>query len=56
MTRERELNLENQIRFTKIVEYQELSMFYRLSQFVIVPTLFDSFLVEEIAAAIKNTV
>ena len=38
----RELNLENQIQFTGIVEYQELSIFYRLSQFVIVPTLFEA--------------
>ena len=38
----RELNLKNQIQFTGIVEYQELSVFYRLSQFVIVPTLFEA--------------
>lgn len=37
-----ELNLESQIRFTGIVEYKELSMFYRLAQFVIVPTLFEA--------------
>ena len=35
-----ELNLENQIRFTGIVEYTELSIFYREAQFVIIPTLF----------------
>lgn len=38
----RELNLENQIRFTGIVEHSELSVFYRLAQFVIVPTLFEA--------------
>jgi glycosyltransferase involved in cell wall biosynthesis len=38
----RELNLESQIRFTGIVEYKELSMFYRLAQFVIVPTIFEA--------------
>jgi len=37
-----ELNLEKQIQFTGIVEYKELSMFYRLAQFVIVPTLFEA--------------
>jgi glycosyltransferase involved in cell wall biosynthesis len=36
------LNLESQIQFTGIVEYKELSMFYRLAQFVIVPTLFEA--------------
>jgi glycosyltransferase involved in cell wall biosynthesis len=40
--RRRELNLETQIRFTGIVEYKELSMFYRLAQFVVVPTLFEA--------------
>ena len=38
----RELNLENQIQFTGIVEYKELSLFYRLAQFVIIPTLFEA--------------
>lgn len=38
----RELNLERQIQFTGIVEYKELSMFYRLAQFVVVPTLFEA--------------
>lgn len=38
----RELNLEKQIRFTGITEYIELSIFYRLAQFVIVPTLFEA--------------
>ncbi len=36
------LNLENQIRFTGIVEYKELSMFYRAAQLVVVPTLFEA--------------
>jgi len=38
----RELNLERQVKFTGIVEYEELSIFYRLAQFVIVPTLFEA--------------
>lgn len=38
----RELNLEKQIRFTGIVEYLELGMFYRLAQSVVVPTLFEA--------------
>lgn len=38
----RELNLESQVEFTGIVEYEELSIFYRLAQFVIVPTLFEA--------------
>lgn len=38
----KELNLENQIRFTGIVEHSELSIFYRLAEFVIVPTLFEA--------------
>lgn len=38
----RELNLEKQIRFTGIVEYKELSVFYRSAQFVIIPTLFEA--------------
>jgi glycosyltransferase involved in cell wall biosynthesis len=38
----RELNLESQIRFTGIVEYKELNMFYRLARFVVVPTLFEA--------------
>ena len=38
----RELNLETQIRFTGIVEYNELSMLYRLAQAVVVPTLFEA--------------
>lgn len=38
----RELNLEKQIRFTGITEYTELSVFYRLAQFVVVPTLFEA--------------
>ena len=38
----RELNLENQIRFTGIVEYNELCVFYRQAQFVIVPTLYEA--------------
>jgi len=37
-----ELNLETQIQFTGIVEYKELSMFYRLAQAAIVPTLFEA--------------
>jgi glycosyltransferase involved in cell wall biosynthesis len=40
--RVRELNLESQIRFTGIVEYKELSTFYRLARFVVVPTLFEA--------------
>lgn len=36
------LKLGSQIRFTGIVEYEELSVFYRLAQFVIVPTLFEA--------------
>ena len=38
----RELNLENQIRFTGIVEYNELCFFYRQAQFVVVPTLYEA--------------
>ncbi len=38
----RELNLENQIRFTGIVEYNELSVFYRQAQFIVVPTLYEA--------------
>ncbi len=38
----RELKLERQVRFTGIVEYEELSIFYRLAQFVIIPTLFEA--------------
>lgn len=38
----RELNLEGQVKFTGIVEYEELSIFYRRAQFVIVPTLFEA--------------
>ena len=38
----RELKLENQIQFTGIVEYKELSVLYRLAEFVIVPTLFEA--------------
>ena len=38
----RELNLENQIRFTDVVEYQELNLFYRLARFVVIPTLFEA--------------
>ena len=38
----RELNLENQIRFTGIIGYDELSFFYRQAQFVVVPTLFEA--------------
>ncbi len=38
----RELNLEDQIQFTGIVEYNELSVFYRRAQFVIVPTLYEA--------------
>lgn len=37
-----ELNLEEQIRFIGLVEYKELSLFYHLAQFVIVPTLFEA--------------
>ena len=37
-----ELNLEDQIQFTDLVEYHELSLFYRLAQFVIIPTLFEA--------------
>lgn len=38
----RELNLVSQVKFTGIVDYEELSIFYRLAQFVIVPTLFEA--------------
>ncbi|MEJ7848047.1 MAG: glycosyltransferase family 1 protein [Pyrinomonadaceae bacterium] len=38
----RELDLERQVKFTGIVEYEELSIFYRSAQFVIVPTLFEA--------------
>ncbi len=38
----RELNLEEQVKFTGIVEYKELSIFYRQAQFVIIPTLFEA--------------
>ncbi len=38
----RELDLAEQVRFTGIVERQELSLFYRQAQFVIVPTLFEA--------------
>lgn len=38
----RELNLEKQIRFTGIIEYKDLSVFYRLARFVIIPTLFEA--------------
>ncbi len=37
-----ELNLENQVKFAGIVEYEELSLLYRQAQFVIVPTLFEA--------------
>jgi glycosyltransferase involved in cell wall biosynthesis len=37
-----ELKLEEQVKFTGIVEYKELSIFYRRAQFVIVPTLFEA--------------
>ncbi|MGI8544958.1 MAG: glycosyltransferase family 4 protein [Aridibacter sp.] len=37
-----ELNLEDQVKFTGIVEYEELSILYRLAQFVIIPTLFEA--------------
>jgi glycosyltransferase involved in cell wall biosynthesis len=37
-----ELNLEEQVRFTGVVERHELSLFYRQAQFVIVPTLFEA--------------
>ena len=37
-----ELNLENQVKFTGIVEYEELSILYGLAQFVIIPTLFEA--------------
>lgn len=38
----RELKLEGQVKFTGVVEYKELSLLYRLAQFVIVPTLFEA--------------
>jgi len=38
----RELKLEAQIKFTGVVETKELSMLYRLAQFVVVPTLFEA--------------
>ncbi|MDQ3132757.1 MAG: glycosyltransferase family 4 protein [Acidobacteriota bacterium] len=37
-----ELKHEEQVKFTGIVEYKELSIFYRRAQFVIVPTLFEA--------------
>jgi glycosyltransferase involved in cell wall biosynthesis len=37
-----ELKLESQIKFTGIVANDELSLFYRLAQFVIIPTLFEA--------------
>ncbi len=37
-----ELKLEDQVKFTGIVEYEELSLLYRQAQFVIVPTLFEA--------------
>lgn len=37
-----ELNLENQIKFTGIVEYRELMLFYQSARFVIIPTLFEA--------------
>ncbi len=37
-----ELKLESQVKFTGVVEYRELGIFYGLAQFVIVPTLFEA--------------
>lgn len=37
-----ELNLESQVKFTGIVDYEELSVLYREAQFVIIPTLFEA--------------
>ncbi len=38
----RELKLEDQVKFTGIVEYKELSLLYCRAQFVIIPTLFEA--------------
>lgn len=38
----RELNLEEQVKFLGIVSHEELSALYLLSQFVVVPTLFEA--------------
>lgn len=38
----RELKLEKQVKFTDVIEYNELSVFYRQAQFVIIPTLFEA--------------
>lgn len=40
--RVRELKLEEQVKFTGIVTTEELSLFYRRAQFVVVPTLFEA--------------
>jgi glycosyltransferase involved in cell wall biosynthesis len=38
----RELKLQEQVKFIGVVEYKELSLFYRQAQFVIIPTLFEA--------------
>jgi glycosyltransferase involved in cell wall biosynthesis len=38
----RELKLENQVKFPGVVSTEELSLLYRLAQFVIIPTLFEA--------------
>lgn len=38
----RELRLESQIKFPGVVSVRELSLLYRLAQFVIIPTLFEA--------------
>lgn len=40
--RRRELGLENQVRFPGVVTIEELSLLYRLAQFVVIPTLFEA--------------
>jgi glycosyltransferase involved in cell wall biosynthesis len=37
-----DLKLEEQIKFTGIVDYKELGLLYRKAQFVIIPTLFEA--------------
>jgi len=37
-----ELKLEEQVKFTGVVECKELSLLYRQAQFVIIPTLFEA--------------
>lgn len=38
----RDLNLENQVKFIGLIEFKELSIFYRQAQFVVIPTLFEA--------------